>query len=74
MSRTQRAIGAKMLHDAYLHVIDCDRLRQMAAKAEVKPSSLFDQERNTCDLLSEAERFVRNGFRMPSNWAEFMGW
>jgi len=51
MTNTQRAIAAKKLHNAYMHL--CGRGIENVRAAQ--------------DVLMEAERYVCNGFKMPSN-------
>lgn len=52
--RAKQARAAKMLHNAWLHIYEGHNQSVQEA----------------CDILSEAERYVRNGFRMP-NWRSY---
>jgi len=65
--------AAKMLDDAQLYLLDVDRLRTIARERGCKPSQVMESERLAFDILMDAERFVKCGFRMPASWMEFLG-
>jgi len=69
----KQSAAAKKLNNAYLYLLDVDRVRTIARERECKPSEVRDSERLAFDILSNAERFVRCGFKMPHSWCEWLG-
>jgi len=68
----KQSAAAHKLNNAYMYLLDVDRVRTMARERGCKPSEIWDSEQLAFDILMNAERFVRCGFKMPADWCKWL--